>query len=207
MMLNAKVFSSQSLVALEFREQVVQGAVAGVKLCMGVVVVAEVAPCSTIGQRWEHLTTGGGWSTIEESEVVAIATFIDIHGIVCESLVKLCAWRGLWDAAWSSMHRVWSDLLWEGVVVEVEAVVAAKVVRRNAFIEGAAIQLQTGRRCVAGVAPIIAHGWCDRETREVHVIEVEVHIEVTSKVRRRLREGRSAVIAWAGHWRRHRLTA
>lgn len=103
MMLDAEMLSSQSLVAFEFREQVFQGAVAGVKWCMGRIVVAEAAPGSTFGQRWEHVATSCRWSAIEESEVVAIATFVDIHGIVCEGLVKLCTRRGLWDAAWSSM--------------------------------------------------------------------------------------------------------
>ena len=175
-------FASRSLVAFKLWEQLVESAVACLKWWVrGVVVVAEAAPSYALSQRWEHLTSSSGWSAVEQSEVIAVA-FIDIHRIVCEGLVELSAGRGMCGAARSSGIRVWCDLLWEGVVVEVEPVVASQVVRRNSVIERAAIELEAGGRRITRVPTIIAHGWCHWEARKVDVVEVKVHIEVTSKV-------------------------
>ena len=123
--------------AFELREQVVQSAVAGRERS----VMTKAAPGEAFIQGWEHVTTSCGWRVIEEGKVVVVAS-IDVHGIVGESLVELSAWRGMWDAARASGGGVRCDLLWEMVVIEVETIVAAKVIWRYTIVEGAAIELE-----------------------------------------------------------------
>ena len=175
---------------------------------------AEATPGSPFSQGREHVA-GSSRSWLEEGEVSGAVAFIDIHSIVCESLVELRTWRGVWHGgavgvAWTSCRGVWSSLLREGEVVEVEAV-EAEVVWRHAFIKGASVELQTRRRHgTAGWTTVVAHGWSHRKGRVhgeavAHAIEVKVHIEVTGEVWRRMRERRRAIVAWSSSWWRHRL--
>lgn len=129
--------NQQSLVAPQLWEELIQSAVACWHWCM-----SERAPRSSFVQRWEHVTASGGASAVVQCEVAGAVCIIDIHSVVCEGLIELRARRGVCSAvAWTCTDRVGCDLLWEAEVVEVEAIVA-KLIRRDAFVEDAAIKLQ-----------------------------------------------------------------
>lgn len=198
---------SPFLVATELREKILKRAVAYCKRGVrGLVLGAEVAPS---GQRREHLSTGSwGLSITEQSEVaIVVVAGVDVHAIV-QGLIENDG-RDLMHrssgTAWARSIRIWGDLRTKVVVTKVELV--CKIVRRDAVVEGATIQLQAriGRHSVAGVTAIFAHRRSDGPASS-HVVEVEAHIEMLDKVWRWMAKGRGAKGALTG-WRRHGVMA